>query len=70
MNAVTVFYMCPKCFRVCETQEQCHEHNLMVECVTGTPGDEKRRPVRDQFGHYVSRAPRWYLEAVGWIHSD
>jgi hypothetical protein len=70
MNAVTVFYICPKCFRVCETEEQCHEHKLMLECDTGDLDNERRKPVRDQFGHYVSRAPRWYLEAVGWIPSE
>jgi hypothetical protein len=40
----------------------------MVECEAGIPGDERRRPVADRFGNYVSRAPRWFMEAVGWIH--
>jgi hypothetical protein len=58
-----VFYICPICFRVCETESECHEHR-MVLCETGHPGDERRKPVPDQFGNLVSRAPRWYLEAV------
>ena len=58
-----VFYICPICFRVRETEAECHEH-LMVLCETGHPGDERRKPVSDQFGNFVSRAPRWYLEAV------
>ena len=56
------FYLCPICFRVCETEAECHKH-LMVLCETGHPGDERRKPVSDQFGNLVSRAPRWYLEA-------
>ncbi len=58
-----VLYICPICFRVSETEDECHEH-LMVLCETGHPGDERRKPVSDQFGNFVSRAPRWYLEAV------
>ena len=58
-----ILYICPICFRVCETEDECHEH-LMVECETGHPGDERRKPVTDQFGNLVSRAPKWYLEAV------
>ena len=57
------FYICPICFRVCETESECHEH-IMVKCETGHPGDQRRKPVSDRFGKLVSRAPRWYLEAV------
>jgi hypothetical protein len=63
MEQEQVFYICPKCFRVCETEAKCHEH-LMVICETGHPGDEIRKPVLDQNGRLVSRAPRWYLEAL------
>jgi len=52
---------------VCETGEKCHQHQLLLECEPGEFGDERRKPVRNQFGVYVSRAPRWYLEAIGWI---
>lgn len=57
-------YICPVCFRVCETQEECHEHK-MIACDPGNPGDERRKPVVDRFGKLVSRAPRWFLEAQG-----
>lgn len=60
------FFICPICFQVCETEKECHRHQ-MVKCEAGRPGDERRKPIRDQHGHLVSRAPRWYLEAVGWI---
>lgn len=63
MEEQEIFYICPICFRVCETEAECHEH-VMVLCETGHPGDERRKPVEDRFGNLVSRAPRWYLEAV------
>jgi hypothetical protein len=63
MNGEQEFYICPVCFRVCETKSECHQH-LMLRCDAGQPGDERRKPVRDRFGQLVSRAPRWYLEAV------
>jgi hypothetical protein len=62
------FYICPVCFQVCETKQECHEHT-MLECDPGEAGDERRRPVRDRFGNLASRAPRWFLEAIGWIKS-
>lgn len=67
MNASVTLYICPKCFMVCETGEKCHQHQILLECEPGEFGDERRKPVRNQFGVYVSRAPRWYLEAIGWI---
>jgi len=66
MDNDSSFYICPICFRVCDTEQKCHEHQ-MVECDAGEPGDERRKPVKDRFGQFVSRAPRWYLEAVGRI---
>ena len=61
-----VMYICPVCFRVCETEEQCHQHK-MIECQVGNPGEDLRKPVTDRFGQYVSRAPRWFLKAIGRI---
>jgi hypothetical protein len=63
MDQAQIFYFCPKCFRVCETESECHQH-LMVMCETGHPGDDQRKPVRDSYGRLVSRAPLWYLEAL------
>jgi hypothetical protein len=65
MDAGGVFYICPICFQICESAQQCHNHR-MVACSSGEPGDERRKPVLDQFGNYASRAPLWYVEAVGW----
>ena len=64
MDKEQSFYICPVCFQVCDSEKECHAHR-MVACEVGELGDERRKPVSDRFGNYVSRAPRWYLEAVG-----
>jgi hypothetical protein len=69
MSAVNVFYICPTCFNACETAEECHEHQMMG-CDPGELGHERRKPVMDAAGRVYTRAPRWYLEAVGWIQAD
>jgi hypothetical protein len=69
MENESVFYICPVCFQVCDTEQECHAHR-MVECDAGEFGDERRKPVSDRFGNLVSRAPRWFLEAVGWIRAE
>lgn len=63
------FYICPVCFQVCDSRQECHAHR-MVECNPGKPGDERRKPVIDRFGRFASRAPRWYLEATGRFPQD
>ena len=68
MNKDEIIYICPKCFQVCDSEIECHQH-LMVRCIPGEPGDERRKPINDNYGQFVSRAPRWYLEAVGWVES-
>lgn len=66
MSDEIILYICPVCFRTGETREECHEH-IMVECRLGKPGDDRRKPVEDPQGRIVSRAPRWFLEAIGRI---
>ena len=66
MENEKILYICPVCFQTCESETECHAHK-MIECNLGHFGDERRKPVIDNFGNMVSRAPRWYLEAVGWI---
>jgi hypothetical protein len=58
-----ILYLCPVCFQACDSEIECHAHR-MLQCHVGQPGDERRKPVRDRSGNYVSRAPRWFLEAV------
>jgi hypothetical protein len=69
MVAKVVFYICPECFRVSETQQECHGRK-MVPCKPGEFGSKRRKPVVDQFGNFVSRAPYWYMEAVGWLQAN
>ncbi|MGD2156311.1 MAG: hypothetical protein PVG32_05520 [Anaerolineales bacterium] len=42
----------------------------MIECDAGEFDDERRKPPIDKRGYLVTRAPRWYLEAVGWVRPD
>jgi hypothetical protein len=60
------FYLCPTCFEACKTPKEGHNH-AMLSCYAGKPGDERRKPMTDIYGNYVSRAPRWFLEATGQI---
>jgi hypothetical protein len=64
MEPEKTIYICPVCFQVCDSVKECHAHR-MIACNPGRPGDKRRKPVEDRFGKLVSRAPRWYLEAVG-----
>jgi hypothetical protein len=69
------FFICPICFLVFETEQECNQHRLstghpMFACKPGKKGDDRRKPVNNRFGQYVSRAPRWFLEALGWIVED
>lgn len=71
--AERAFYICPICFQVCESRKACDLHihsHRMVPCNPGKPGDERRKPIVDNYGNFVSRAPRWYLEAVGLIKAQ
>ena len=61
-----ILFICPNCFTVCETPKENHKHDV-IPCYVGDPGDQRRIPITDRFGSYVSRAPRWYLEARRWI---
>ncbi len=64
MEPATRFYICPVCFTVCDSEQECHAHR-MIACEPGQPGSPRRKPVEDRFGALVSRAPRWFLEARG-----
>jgi hypothetical protein len=61
-----LLYICPVCFRACSEQEDCHGHSMLC-CDPGEWGDLRRRPVDDCRGQIQSRAPRWFLEASGWV---
>ena len=69
MSKKTQLYICPVCFEISNTINDAHEHTMIL-CDYGEPGDERRKPVKDEFNHYVNPAPRWFLEAVGWVKAD
>jgi hypothetical protein len=60
------FFLCPTCFAASEQRDECHGHG-MVRCEPGKPDDRRRRPLMDGEGRLTSHAPRWFLEAVGWM---
>ncbi|HLF25264.1 MAG TPA: hypothetical protein VJG32_02915 [Anaerolineae bacterium] len=66
MNSGRLFYLCPVCFRCSEVEDECHAHRMVV-CDAGEWGDERRKPIVDEIGRMHTRAPRWFLEAVGWM---
>jgi len=66
VNSEHIFYLCPVCFETSESGVEYHRHQ-MIRCDAGQPGDERRKPLVDDSGQLKSRAPRWFLEAVGWV---
>lgn len=69
MNDHDIFYLCLTCFAVSQTEDECHGQR-MIRCDAGRPGDERRKPVLDNRGRMKSRAPRWFLEAVGSLPAE
>ena len=64
MDPKYMFYLCPICFEVSEFE--CEHHGRpMVRCDAGQPGDERRKPIINGGGNLKTRAPRWFLEAIG-----
>ena len=61
-----VFYICPKCFKICEDPDEEHRHG-MVQCSPLTLTDAQRKPLYDVDGRLLTRAPRWFLEELGLI---
>jgi len=64
MNTNRTFYLCPICFGAFESDGEHHGHRL-IWCDAGEPGDDRRKPVVNGSGRITSRAPRWFLEAIG-----
>lgn len=60
------FYLCPTCFKSSPVEDKTHLH-VMLYFGPGTPQDQRRRPLMDAQGRLLTHAPRWFLEAVGWI---
>jgi hypothetical protein len=59
-------YLCPNCFNALESAavaEPCQVcgHSL-VECKPGAPDDPCRKPLTDNDGDLLTRAPLWWVE--------
>jgi hypothetical protein len=66
MNTRIPFYLCPTCFAATDTHPERHRHP-MVWCDAGEPGSERRKPLTDERGKLQTAAPRWFVEALGWL---
>ena len=55
------YYICPVCLIISQYKDGCH--GPMVPFEPGEPGNEMRKPIKNQHGQYHSRAPRWFHEA-------
>ncbi len=66
-NSNDRFYLCPICFAAFESEIACkaHIHHRAVWCDPIKLTDEQRKPLTYADGRLASRAPRWFLEAVG-----
>ena len=64
-----VFCICPKCFSVSDSREECEacEEGEMVQCNVLELSKEQRKPLFDDQGRLLTRAPRWFLEETGVI---
>jgi hypothetical protein len=56
-----VVYVCEVCFAVSATP-LVHHDRPMIECDAGCPGDDCTKPITDEAGHLLTRAPKW------WVH--
>jgi hypothetical protein len=61
--SVEILYLCETCFYASDQPGVCPDcgHEL-VECRPGTPDDPCRRPLMDQEGRLLTRAPLWWVE--------
>lgn len=55
-------YICPVCHRVFG-RSSIHHQRRTIRCDAGKPGDETSKPLYDEHGNLISRAPRWWIEA-------
>ena len=61
-----IYYICPKCLDMTQAPPDHKGHEGRLIAVSPGPwDDERRKPPLDAHGHVMTRAPRWYLEAIG-----
>jgi hypothetical protein len=62
------FYICQICFRTGDNEEVCHK--TMIPVISGDPGDKRRKPIKDKYGVYFSRAPLWFHQSTSKLNID
>lgn len=63
---VKIFYMCPKCMEPAEEPTPCPNcGGERIPCRPGDPDDPCRKPMMSSSGEIRSRAPVWWLRAIG-----
>jgi hypothetical protein len=62
-GALDKLYLCIRCFEPSSSPGSCPRcGRALIQCRPGDPDDPCRRPLIDQYGQVLTRAPRWYLE--------
>jgi hypothetical protein len=62
VDEVTLFYLCPRCFSAADAPAPCPRCGTpRARCAVGSLGDPLRRPLMDEAGRVLCRAPRWWL---------
>lgn len=56
-------YLCPGCLSAAEGSGACSNcGTTVIECRPGDPDDPCRRPLMNQDGEVLTRAPVWWLQ--------
>jgi len=70
-EVVGKFYMCPRCMEPSLEASPCPKcGGERVTCRPGDPDDPCRRPFTTETGQTRSRAPVWWLEALGTLDPE
>lgn len=60
-----IVYLCPKCLQGQEAAGPCpNDGTQLIECEPGSRDDPARRPIIDNEGRVLTRAPRWWLNVT------
>jgi hypothetical protein len=58
-----LFYLCPRCFSAADAPGPCPRCGApRARCALGALDDPLRRPLMDDAGRVLCRAPRWWLD--------
>ncbi len=60
-----IIYICQECFTIATRSQTCCERK-MIRIDAGVPGDERSKPLMDEYGNLKTRAPVWWVERNAW----